>query len=48
LRGLKKLIEELSVGGTILGIFEDDYSVHSEKVILVSKDVLVLFTVGLT
>jgi len=44
----KNEVTELSVGGTILGIFEDDYKVNSEKVILEYKDVLVLFTDGLT
>lgn len=39
---------ELSKGGTILGIFDEGYNVQSEHQKLESKDILVLFTDGLT
>ncbi len=39
---------ELSKGGTILGIFDEGYNIQSEFQKLESKDILVLFTDGLT
>lgn len=44
----KNEIIELSIGGTILGIIDDGYIAITEKHILKPKDILVLYTDGLT